>query len=519
MGQEREPFLPFWDTALAQLARYRKAAEKEDPPGEMSLSCGALDTIRTGDRTFIDQACKAVKASLPRNVILNISGNAIFDIGDEDDGLKRLREAASLRASQKNRQDLAARLAAIDEHIEALDLYRRLLEDDPGDAPTLVRHAWVLLNLGEWEEAEESCRQALEASPTDGQGRFALAQALEGQGRFAEAVKEYKKARRHGVRKAQAHFVLMRLGLSLLLLGEPKKAKKAAKRALALEPGYKHAVALLDYADGDEDPAVRSYYDGYPSRAYHSLKAKAARGECPDIGTLLLGSMESIRTKDRRHIEEAVEAVRGKLPEDTVLHILAETKCRLGETAEGIALMRQAVALSPTEYHLVALAANLFVVPGSEPEARKLCEEVLAKKPGQYCALLNLAWIEGREDLPKGLEMVRRASQDAPYDADAHLFMGQSLVHLGRYEEAIEEFRRVLAFSTEPRWCEEPPMNVQAWAGIADCYAELGDGRRARLYAEWALRKAPSYDYAKQVLDELEEDGDTNAPARADRLK
>ncbi|GAH36155.1 unnamed protein product, partial [marine sediment metagenome] len=69
MGQMRESSITFWDKALAQLKRYRKAAEKEDPPGEMTLSCGALDTIRTGNREFIDQACKAVKASLPRNVI------------------------------------------------------------------------------------------------------------------------------------------------------------------------------------------------------------------------------------------------------------------------------------------------------------------------------------------------------------------------------------------------------------------------------------------------------------------
>jgi tetratricopeptide (TPR) repeat protein len=75
-------------------------------------------------------------------------------------------------------------------------------------------------------------------------------------------------------------------------------------------------------------------------------------------------------------------------------------------------------------------------------------------------------------------------AEDVPADGDveAHVARGHRLSKIGRYEDAIEEFRRAYELRAEPRLLYE----------IAEIYRRLGATEQARFYYERYLASAPA---------------------------
>ena len=74
-------------------------------------------------------------------------------------------------------------------------------------------------------------------------------------------------------------------------------------------------------------------------------------------------------------------------------------------------------------------------------------------------------------------------AEAAPADGDveAHVALGHRLSKIGRYEDAIDEFRRAYELRAEPRFLHE----------IAEIYRRLGATAQARFYYERYLASAP----------------------------
>jgi tetratricopeptide (TPR) repeat protein len=66
-------------------------------------------------------------------------------------------------------------------------------------------------------------------------------------------------------------------------------------------------------------------------------------------------------------------------------------------------------------------------------------------------------------------------------DVEAHVALGHRLSQIGRYEDAIDEFRRAYELRAEPRFLHE----------IAEIYRRLGATDQARFYYERYLASAP----------------------------
>ncbi len=67
-------------------------------------------------------------------------------------------------------------------------------------------------------------------------------------------------------------------------------------------------------------------------------------------------------------------------------------------------------------------------------------------------------------------------------DIDAHVALGHRLSQLGRYEDAVGEFRRAYELRADPRLLFE----------IAETYRRLGASDQARFYYERYLASAPA---------------------------
>lgn len=82
------------------------------------------------------------------------------------------------------------------------------------------------------------------------------------------------------------------------------------------------------------------------------------------------------------------------------------------------------------------------------------------------------------EDYDKGWKWAKKAEEKFPESATLHIYMGDLLRSMKRYDEAFRHWKRALEM--EPEWCD-------AAYAMASCYEELGDYENAgAVYAQIA---------------------------------
>lgn len=86
----------------------------------------------------------------------------------------------------------ADRLRARGHTERALDLYGRLVSDDPANVAALAGRGLCYLDLERWAPAEASFQAALEHDPENGDALLGLAETYRWQGRRADAIKYYR---------------------------------------------------------------------------------------------------------------------------------------------------------------------------------------------------------------------------------------------------------------------------------------------------------------------------------------
>ena len=109
-------------------------------------------------------------------------------------------------------------------------------------------------------------------------------------------------------------------------------------------------------------------------------------------------------------------------------------------------------------------------------------------------ALLAAGPARGAEpSVPSAPENAAVSDTDARVAVAAAL--GDRLFKLGRYEEAVAEYRRAYELRADPRFLYH----------IAECYRELGATEQALFYFERFLAGAPSAPERDEVLDKISE--------------
>jgi tetratricopeptide (TPR) repeat protein len=221
-----------WDKlAWCSYTKFRKRAEKENPPGHYVLLTALFQFLVSKDRTFMDKAVELVKGNVPEDCMLCWTGSALCDGGYYEEGLERLRKAVSLNPSPTNMEALAGAIERPEDYDEKLEISNQMLEKNPNDADALRHKAFVLVQRNNLDEAEELVRKALEICPENMASRQALGEILFQRGMYKDALRLYKKAFSYFHNSKR---LWQQIALCYLELGKPKKAKKAAYKLLKL---------------------------------------------------------------------------------------------------------------------------------------------------------------------------------------------------------------------------------------------------------------------------------------------
>jgi tetratricopeptide (TPR) repeat protein len=328
----------------------------------------------------------------------------------------------------------------------AVDLYRRVLRDDPDHVDAGSLYGAACQALGHLPEAEAAYEQVLRLRPdrVEVLGNLGLIRAA--QGRWEGAADAFRRALalRPDLAVAAKH-----LGRALTELGRPDEAQAVLGHALRLgadDPEVHYILGRALMRRGDSEGAAASY------RRALSVK--------PDFDLAHHRLGEALQEQGRW--SEAAESYRDALrfrPDLVEAHVnLGNALRELGDREGAAASYRCAVHLKPDYALAHNNLGNILRELGRPEEAEESC---------------------------------RLAVRLSPDFAEAHDNLGNALRDQGRLEEAIASYRRALCLK---------PDSALSCNNLGNALREMGRLDEAAASFEGAIRLRPDYAEAHATL-------------------
>lgn len=243
---------------LAERREYAKAlpllrdvVREAETPGVEHLALGECEAHVSGDLREIERRCRECAGHVEEVVILQWEGSVKFDVGRTEEGIALMRRAIELGPGRGPFYTLAARLDKIGQDKEAIDLYERILARYPKDIYALIDCATCYTELENLEEAERLLLRALDVNPADGSAHYGLGGVFARQDRVEDALSQFRLAVKHKYYYLAHAYAAM--ADCFIILGEIRKARRAARKAVKIAPNDEYALGTLAEAEGPYD--------------------------------------------------------------------------------------------------------------------------------------------------------------------------------------------------------------------------------------------------------------------------
>ena len=332
--------------------------------------------------------------------------------GRLEEGKSHLEKSFKLtaRLSEKDKLNIAAWYAvANQDYAAAIKLFQDIVARYPLDVESYRHLGRLLRGENRLEEAIQIFKQGLVIDPEARELCNGLGAAYSDLGRHDEAIAMFQRYVSLAPEEPNAHDSL---GLGYQWAGRYEEAIQEYQRALAQKPDFEVSIIHLAntlYQTGRYREALREY-ERYVRVAPSSLER--GRGY-----------------KNVAHLQRS-----------------------LGRLAAADRAARQSLVIEPTTASYFLIAA---LEKGDLPTAEKfkqLLEQVRLKDRGARGAFRELPFCQGRIELKSGrparaIEKFKEALQSRPpiWDIDSYEdCLANAYLELGRYDEAIAEYERIL---------------------------------------------------------------------------
>src|ERR1700754_1180629 len=420
---------------------------------------------------------------------------------------------------------------------EAAAMFNALLARSAGDEQAQRGLVNLLVETGDYAQAESKAQEFLTARPADGAIRLALGEIRYQTGRYREAVAEFERAARDG--KA-AVILRAQLGQSRALLaqGQTDEAQIIAQKpvryfndnsprtaeeltliaeALVLLEKYKDANELFIDA-GQADP---SYAEAFIAQG-ELLNDKYSYGDAlslfedalkinPNAPRALVGLAECKQNGSvSSSRQKSAVSVVNEEPPAVIAHTLAVNPNYADAHAmdgwlelenddfDGAAkAIDRALAANPNSIKALGVRAALYYLTDkkAELEAETKRALIINPKAGEFFDTLAHFAVNNRR-YTDAVEFDRRAVELSPHLWSAHTQLGIQLLRVGKISEGRAVLERTFAGD---------PFNV--WAkntlDLLDSMKDFNDAVRGPFLVKAASKESPSLAaYASDLLEE-----------------
>jgi predicted O-linked N-acetylglucosamine transferase (SPINDLY family) len=339
---------------------------------------------------------------------------------------------------------------------------------------------------GRLAEAEQLYRQVLEQEPGNAEALHFLGVLAHQVGRNDAAIELIEKAHRHGRPQAQS---LNSLGMAYLAANRARDAKRCLSKALAMKADYPEAhsnlgAALRDL--GQMKEAEQSY------RRSLALLPDSAQAHYNLANLLQLANkLDEAEGSYRRALElqpHYIEAYNN----------LGQVFWRQGRLQEAEQACRKVLSIENSyaqgHHNLGKVLEDL-----ARPEdAERSYRSALALEPDQIETRLNLGNVlQALGRYGEAEECYRRILEVNPALATAHYNLGNALLRVDRHEEALQAYRKAIELDPDfgpARW-------ILAVSQLPAVYGDQAGPERCRAAFSDELDKLARWLHARRTVD------------------
>lgn len=376
------------------------------------------------------------------------------------------------------------------EYEDAVELYRDVLDGDPGATQARVELMEALLATGRYEEAVDVGR----AAPDPAAVGHATGEALWKLGRMDEAAEAF----REGAAAGGPYALTAEVELAELLFMRGR-IDEAMERFDAFIDVYNGADGRLGARDlAAVGRAVRYLGRRDPNLFQDALRAfdEAAQADPGWVEPTVRAGELFLEKYDSRSAKAEFDEVLAQNPRHPGA-ILGMARSYLfdGSPVARPALDRL-LAVNPDHVEARALIAQLHLTNERHAEARSEAERALEVNPRSLIALTALAGAHLMADeMGAFTEVRRRALEINPRYAGLDLALADLSVKTRRYRQAVERARAAVALDSAA-W--------EAWGLLGMNQLRLGDIEAGRANLERAFEGDPFNPWFKNSLDLLD---------------
>jgi len=325
---------------------------------------------------------------------------------------------------------------------------------------TAINDVFRLINSGQIQHAESTCRSLLEDNPQDVN-------------------------------------ILGLLGAVLLKLGRTADARQTLQETIKLEPLFAKPHEDLGMAYLREGDAIeaRRYFekaiqlDGNQASAYAGL-AKA-----------LLRSGESDAAEEARHKYLSLSTVAKSLAK-------AEQLLAVGQAAEAEKLCNEISREHPTNTDVLRILARIASESDRQVIAEGLLKRIINLSPGDYARRVDFGlYLAEQGRYPEAVEVLQEAANLDPTVISTQQRLGDFLAILGRPADALEVYERALGIEATyvPALVGRGHMlrvlgrtddAIESYESGISIRPDFGD-------AWWSLASLRSYSFSNEQIDEM----------------
>jgi len=349
------------------------------------------------------------------------------------------------RASEREKLYIASHYYAdagqLDKGITALELYKQTY---PRDFVPFNNVASIYNQLGQFENALDNARQAVEIDPEGGTGYENLAQAYAGLNRLDEAKATLNAGLKRVPKSAMLHYML------------------AGVAANQNDPTTMEHELELTQAAGPEGQFVA--LSCRISLAVYHGQLKRAR------------ELES-KVEDMARQANLIEATASGRAQQALWDAVFGLRAQAIQTANEALQTSQSAKVTPT-------VASTFALAGEEDKALKLANELAAKRPYdtfvQYVQVPTIkAIVELKHHQPaKAIDLMDSAMVYARTDSGVLYVRGMAYLEGKQGKEAADAFQKIIDFKSIH---DVDPTAALAHLGLGRAYELQGDTARSRI--------------------------------------
>lgn len=344
-----------------------------------------------------------------------------------------------------------------------------------GRAETAAQHFQVATRMarqGRLKEAEQEYRRGLALDPNSADAYNNLGVLYFEQQLFGRAAETFSKA--YKLRPGDPEFGF-NLGLALFKVGNPQQAIKPLQAALHSPKHFTNAEFLLgtcyfelnQWAESiphleaagkkrpDDEKILFLLYNDYRNlgEKVKTLQAATQLLETHPNSSLvyeMLGEAQDASNRPEKAEHDFKKAI-AAAPQAPELHfLLGYLYWRWKRYKEAIAPLREETRISPNFAPPYYYLGDIDILQGDPEAALKYFEKALQLDPSYAEASLGMGQAYAKlSQYHKAEPLLQRAVKRMPNDAQAHYWLGQTLIRMGRKQEGQKELEIVNQIHTK----------------------------------------------------------------------